>query len=159
MSPAVIDELTARVESDPMMTFYAVNKKGSLRSNASENPNAITWGAFPGKEIVQPTIVERISFLAWKDEAFRLGSDWARCYDVGSESRHLIDGVMENWYLVNIGKLPVCKACKHVLTATVDNDFRRSDAIFRLFDGMTVPGSDNGTNSTSNGTNGANGHA
>ena len=28
--------------------------------------NTVTWGIFPGKEIVQPTIIEEVSFLAWK---------------------------------------------------------------------------------------------
>lgn len=28
--------------------------------------NTVTWGVFPGKEIVQPTIIEEVSFLAWK---------------------------------------------------------------------------------------------
>jgi methylenetetrahydrofolate reductase (NADPH) len=104
--PVLIKELVKRIEATPDMTFYAVNKAGDLQTNApSDGPNAVTWGVFPGKEIVQPTIVETISFLAWKDEAFRLGSDWARCHSVASPSRHLIDGIMENWYLVNIGKL------------------------------------------------------
>lgn len=88
------------------MTFYAVDKNGDLRHNApSDGPNAVTWGVFPGKEIVQPTIVETISFMAWKDEAFRLGSDWADCHPAGSPSRQLIESIMNNWYLINIGKL------------------------------------------------------
>lgn len=28
--------------------------------------NAVTWGVFPGQEIVQSTIIERESFLSWK---------------------------------------------------------------------------------------------
>ena len=32
----------------------------------SQLPNAVTWGVFPGKEIVQPTVVDPISFLSWK---------------------------------------------------------------------------------------------
>ena len=28
--------------------------------------NAVTWAVFPGQEIVQSTIIEEISFLAWK---------------------------------------------------------------------------------------------
>jgi len=48
------------------ISYYAVNKAGDLRTNApNDGPNAVTWGVFPGKEIVQPTIVETISFLAW----------------------------------------------------------------------------------------------
>lgn len=106
VAPELIDELTRRIEKDPELTYYAVNKAGFLKSNASgDGPNAVTWGVFPGKEIVQPTIVETISFLAWKDEAFRLGTDWAHCHSNLSPSRHLIEEVMGSWYLVNIGKL------------------------------------------------------
>jgi methylenetetrahydrofolate reductase (NADPH) len=28
--------------------------------------NAVTWGVFPGREIVQPTVVDPTSFPAWK---------------------------------------------------------------------------------------------
>ena len=31
-----------------------------------QEPNAVTWGVFPGKEIIQPTVVDPISFLSWK---------------------------------------------------------------------------------------------
>lgn len=106
VAPELMPELITRINKDPELTYYAVNKAGVLTSNASgDGPNAVTWGVFPGKEIVQPTIVETISFMAWKDEAFRLGMDWAHCYDAPSPSRHLIEHMMANWYLVNIGKL------------------------------------------------------
>ncbi len=102
--PDVYPEVIARIEKNPDLTYYAVTKSGNLETNApSEGPNAVTWGVFPGKEIVQPTIVESISFLAWKDEAFQLGTDWARCYDADSSSRALISSIMETWYLINIG--------------------------------------------------------
>jgi methylenetetrahydrofolate reductase (NADPH) len=66
-SPAQFDELIKRIELDPAITYHAVNKQGDVRSNTSfEGPNAVTWGTFPGKEIVQPTIVEAVSFMAWK---------------------------------------------------------------------------------------------
>ena len=49
------------------MTYYVINKQGDLRTNThSDGPNAVTWGVFPNKEIIQPTIVEAISFMAWK---------------------------------------------------------------------------------------------
>ncbi len=103
--PELISEVIARVERDPDLTYYAVNNAGQLQSNAAgDGPNAVTWGVFPGKEIVQPTIVEAISFLAWKDEFFRLGRDWAHCYPATSPSRSLIESLMGSWYLVNIGK-------------------------------------------------------
>lgn len=105
VSPDLIDELISRIESDDDLTFYSVNKAGNLKTNApGDGPNAVTWGVFPGKEIVQPTIVETISFLAWKDEAFRLGLDWAHCHSALSPSRQLIEHMMATWHLVNIGK-------------------------------------------------------
>jgi methylenetetrahydrofolate reductase (NADPH) len=105
VSPLIINELISRIECDPELIYYAVTKSGALKTNApGDGPNAVTWGVFPGKEIVQPTIVETISFLAWKDEAFRLGIDWAHCHSTGSPSRILIQTIMDSWYLVNIGK-------------------------------------------------------
>lgn len=66
-SPENFSKLVAEISKDPSVTYYAVNKQGDLRTNTtSEGPNAVTWGVFPGKEIVQPTIVEQVSFMAWK---------------------------------------------------------------------------------------------
>ncbi|KAL9123973.1 MAG: hypothetical protein Q9217_006652 [Psora testacea] len=123
VSPDLISDLISRIQQNPTMTYYTVTKNGDLKTNApSDGPNAVTWGVFPGKEIVQPTIVETISFLAWKDEAYRLGTDWAKCHSAMSPSRRLIDEIMENWHLINI----------------VDNDFHQTHAIFNIFEGMAV---------------------
>lgn len=41
--------------------------QGNLRTSVEDDGrNAVTWGVFPGQEIVQTTIIERESFLAWK---------------------------------------------------------------------------------------------
>jgi hypothetical protein len=113
-----LDELVKRIERDPRITYYAVNRQGDLRTNThSEGPNAVTWGVFPGKEIIQPTIVEAVSFIAWKDEAFELGVQWASLYPEGSEPRKLIQQVMDTSYLVNI----------------VANDFKDGMSIFEPF--------------------------
>lgn len=114
VSPELISPLIDRIAEDAGVTFYAVNKDGDFRSNAvTDGPNAVTWGVFPGKEIVQPTIVETVSFLAWKDEAFRFGTDWAHCHPAQSVSRELINSIMDHWYLVNIGMdaSPMKKRC------------------------------------------------
>jgi methylenetetrahydrofolate reductase (NADPH) len=59
------------IEKDPNITFHAVNRRGDLHTNTySDGPNAVTWGVYPGKEIIQPTIVETVSFLAWKVDSF-----------------------------------------------------------------------------------------
>jgi methylenetetrahydrofolate reductase (NADPH) len=105
VSPEYISEIITRLERDPEFTYYAVNKDGDLKTNApNEGPNAVTWGVFPGKEIVQPTIVETVSFLAWKDEFYRLGQQWANCHAGVSPSRYVIQDVVDTWYLLNIGK-------------------------------------------------------
>lgn len=105
MSPEFIAEIITRIDRDADLTYYAVNKNGDLKTNSSgDGPNAVTWGVFPGKEIVQPTIVETVSFLAWKDEFYRLGQDWANCHASVSPARYVIEDLMETWYLINIGK-------------------------------------------------------
>jgi methylenetetrahydrofolate reductase (NADPH) len=126
VSPDIIDELIQRIERGPELTYYAVTKSGVLKTNApGDGPNAVTWGVFPGKEIVQPTIVETISFLAWKDEAFRLGMDWAHCHSTLSPSRHLIQSIMESWYLVNIGMRNDATSSSMSLTADRPNSAQR----------------------------------
>ncbi|KAF2455151.1 methylenetetrahydrofolate reductase 2 [Lineolata rhizophorae] len=123
VSPELIAELLTRVERDPDLTYYAVTRSGDLKTNApGEGPNAVTWGVFPGKEIVQPTIVETVSFLAWRDEFYRLGEDWAKCYPSNHPSRYVIEDLMDSWYLVNI----------------VHNDFHQTHGVFPLFDGLEV---------------------
>jgi methylenetetrahydrofolate reductase (NADPH) len=66
-SPEGLKHLLQQFETDDAVTWFAVDRKGVLQTNtSSEGPNAVTWGVFPEKEIIQPTIVEQMSFLAWK---------------------------------------------------------------------------------------------
>lgn len=73
----------------------AVNKEGNWISNANQtNVNAVTWGVFPGKEIVQPTVVDPASFMVWKDEAFEIWSrGWAQLFQESDPSRKLLEQV------------------------------------------------------------------
>ncbi|KAJ1922554.1 methylenetetrahydrofolate reductase (NAD(P)H) met13 [Tieghemiomyces parasiticus] len=129
VSPAALDRLISRIDrrqADPAstsaITYYAVNRRGDdLRSNTAGNdePNAVTWGVFPGQEIKQPTIVEAVSFMAWKDEAFELWQLWANLYPADSPSRATIQTITSDWYLVNL----------------VDNDFQKpTSEVFKLFE-------------------------
>ncbi|KAK5399377.1 methylenetetrahydrofolate reductase (NAD(P)H) met13 [Exophiala xenobiotica] len=119
--PSIIETVIERLNANKNLTYYAVNNQGKLLTNAKdEGPNAVTWGIFPNREVVQPTIVETVSFLAWKDEAFRLGEDWAKCYPAGSATRKLIEAIMAECYLVNI----------------VNNDFHQTREIFEVFEGL-----------------------
>jgi len=121
--PSIYEKLVDRVSKLPDLTYYAVTRTGELESNVpSEGPNAVTWGVFPGKEIVQPTIVESVSFLAWRDEAFQLGMDWAKCFDASSPSRKVVESIMTDWHLINI----------------VNNDFQDQTGIFKVFEGLEL---------------------
>ncbi|EMD39140.1 hypothetical protein CERSUDRAFT_112818 [Gelatoporia subvermispora B] len=118
VSPQLLDALLPHIERDVNITYYVINKRGDLRTNNhSDGPNAVTWGVFPGKEIVQPTIVEAISFMAWKDEAYELGQQWAKLYDPDTPTRKLITNIMDSYLLVNV----------------VHNDYKRPEAIFEPF--------------------------
>lgn len=110
-------ELLAKLEHNKWLSYFSVDKQGNLEmspGNDGTSPNAVTWGVFPGREIVQPTIVEKIAFLAWKDEAFRLADEWANCYDKASPSYKLLHDVAESWVLINI----------------VHNDFTNASGLF-----------------------------
>jgi len=100
----------------PSLTFHAINIKGESYTNTKDT-NAVTWGVFPGKEIIQPTVVDSASFVVWKDEAFGVWkSAWAHKYPQHSPSRVLLDSVINSFFLVNV----------------VDNNFVDGD-IFALF--------------------------
>lgn len=75
-----IDSFNKETDSSTI-TYYSVDNEGNLETNTKDNDiNAVTWGVFPGEEILQPTIVEQTSFLAWKDEVFRLLSEWVNIF-------------------------------------------------------------------------------
>ncbi|KAM4056078.1 methylenetetrahydrofolate reductase [Hirsutella rhossiliensis] len=92
--------------------FYATNAKGDFVSSDSSggvngasswsSTNAVTWGVFPGKEIVTPTIVEEVSFRAWGEEAFGIWGEWVKVYGRGSDSENLLNGIRDDIWLVNI---------------------------------------------------------
>ncbi|KAF9265689.1 MTHFR-domain-containing protein [Marasmius fiardii PR-910] len=83
--------------------WFAGNWKGECRGNVPEDGrNAVTWGVFPGQEIVQTTIIEKDSFLSWKEEAFSIWATWASFYRPGSQERELLDKVRKEMWLVSI---------------------------------------------------------
>ncbi|KAF8942761.1 hypothetical protein BGZ47_006164 [Haplosporangium gracile] len=144
----LIDRLKTRF---PNYTYNAINHSGSTSFHSTssklksrcrskhagadnedddgeeEVPNTVTWGVFPNHEIVQPTIVERSSFLAWKDEAFALWDQWAQCFENAEtegelnsarETRKVLDEVREEWFLMNV----------------VNNDYHEHHGVFDLFE-------------------------
>ncbi|CZT53040.1 probable methylenetetrahydrofolate reductase 2 [Rhynchosporium secalis] len=97
----------------PTVSWYASNASGSFLSSSPNGPeegdgngggstNAVTWGAFPGKEIITPTIIEEVSFRAWAEEAFGIWGEWGRVYGSRSVSKGVVDGCREGYWLVNV---------------------------------------------------------
>ncbi|XP_029410345.1 methylenetetrahydrofolate reductase isoform X2 [Nannospalax galili] len=86
------------------VNYHIVDVKGENITNAPElQPNAVTWGIFAGREIIQPTVVDPVSFMFWKDEAFALWIEqWGKLYEEESPSRMIIQYIHDNYFLVNL---------------------------------------------------------
>lgn len=86
----------------PEISWYMGTSSGTFESSEPrEAVHAVTWGSFPGKEIVTATMVEEVSFRAWVEEAFGIWGEWARCVR-GTGSRRFLREVREGWCLVNV---------------------------------------------------------
>merc|ERR1719463_296723 len=82
----MLKKIEAALKDHPYIAMMGINNAGELRgnipgiqtnqANTTSHVTAVTWGIFPGQEIQQPTVVDLNSFVAWKDEAFELWSDW-----------------------------------------------------------------------------------
>ncbi|KAG2433005.1 hypothetical protein HXX76_008732 [Chlamydomonas incerta] len=116
-SPEAWETMRAKLDAAPSITYLATTAAGSPSGNmAADAVNAVTWGVFPGKEVIQPTVVCAPSFAVWKDEAFELwASEWGALYEEGSASRALLAGIKDSWVLVSV----------------VDNDYVGGD-LFRV---------------------------
>ncbi|XP_075046335.1 methylenetetrahydrofolate reductase (NADPH) [Mixophyes fleayi] len=105
---------------EPRVNYHIVNVQGKNITNSTDlQPNAVTWGIFPGREIIQPTVVDPISFMYWKDEAFALWIEqWAKLYEEESPSRMIIQYIHDNYFLVNL----------------VDNDFPLENCLWQVIE-------------------------
>ena len=66
-SPDNFKKLREKLDAAPTVTYMAVNAEGEQHMNVQPSDvNAVTWGVFPAKEIVQPTVVDPQSFSIWK---------------------------------------------------------------------------------------------
>lgn len=100
---------TLLLSNSSSVSFLAMNAAGEFESSSRQyGTNAVTWGAFPGKEIITPTIIEEVSFRAWAEEAFGIWGEWVRVYGGaagrrnGSESARLLEQVRGGVWLVNV---------------------------------------------------------
>lgn len=112
--------LEAELARRPAITYHAVNLAGATRTNHSSNSvTALTWGVFPGKEIVQPTVVDpKVFQTIWKDEAFSLWHDRWIDLVTGASSKTFLEKCYNEYWLVNM----------------VDNDYVQGDLFAAFMD-------------------------
>mmetsp|Transcript_8171 Transcript_8171/g.27444 ORF Transcript_8171/g.27444 Transcript_8171/m.27444 type:complete len:385 (+) Transcript_8171:939-2093(+) len=133
-SPGNLDRLLEALGSHPSISLEAFNVNGGRRCvwtdslgqrnktdeanvNDDRHISAVTWGVFDGSEVLQPTIVDSLSFQIWSEEAMDMWkSVWASIYPERSESRSLIKKIHASYWHVYM----------------VDNDFVKGD-IFKVF--------------------------
>ena len=111
------------VDRFPTISYQAVNVEGTTHSNLRPDAvSAVTWGIFPGEEVIQPTVVDAKTFHVWKDEAFEIWlEEWAALYEEESTPRRLIEEIHDSYWLLNL----------------VENDYINGD-IFAIFRDLGV---------------------
>lgn len=104
VSPETWQTLLPKLKAADNIQFIATNSAGELTIDLLPDAvSAVTWGVFPGKEVVQPHVVDVDSFAVWSEEAFSLWSaEWGACYEEGSPSRTVLQDIAATWYLVSI---------------------------------------------------------
>lgn len=104
VAPSAVDALLTHLSTTPSISYLASTFSGEVKSNmAAEDVNAVTWGVFPNKEVVQPTVVCARSFKVWREEAFDLWvTEWGSLYEEGSASQALLKEIHDTWYLVSV---------------------------------------------------------
>ena len=115
-----LDILLNRIKKNKIqeLSYCAINNESNIITNCQNTTNAVTWGIFPNKQVVQPTIVDYESFLIWKNDAFKLWTnEWANIYDIDSESYKLVKNIHDTYYLVYV----------------VDNDYINGNIFEKLF--------------------------
>ena len=92
VSPKILQELLKVVNLRSNLSLFAVNQsKSSIISSEDKHVTAVTWGVFPNREIIQPTVFDPDVFLIWSEEAFSLWlKSWASLYDDETDSAGLL---------------------------------------------------------------------
>nr|CBX19675.1 methylenetetrahydrofolate reductase [Polytomella sp. Pringsheim 198.80] len=105
VAPEAFRSLLPVLQGKENVTYMASDVRGEIfHSNAAPGDvNAVTWGVFPGHELVQPFVATLPAFLSWRDEAFALwDEDWAALYPEGSVSRTVLKAIHDTYVLVSI---------------------------------------------------------
>lgn len=94
--------LKPRLDAHEQVTYFAGNAAGDFDASNEEGVNPVTWGAFTGKEIVTPTIIEAVSFRSWCEETWGTWREWQAIYKRGTATSRLLGELRRELWLVNV---------------------------------------------------------
>ncbi|ODV92185.1 hypothetical protein CANCADRAFT_30430 [Tortispora caseinolytica NRRL Y-17796] len=94
--------LKERLDSMPEgeVSYYACGSNPSTYVSTGNETNAVTWGIFPHREVLQPTVIEPLSFQTWSEEVFRAWKTWQSLFASHTKSFKLIQDIYDTYYLV-----------------------------------------------------------
>ena len=95
-SPENLVLLSEIFKKKSSLSYYAIDHSGNRAGSTNQHATALTWGVFPNKEILQPTIFDPSTFSVWSEEAFELWLTWACLYDDETDSSALIHEVQHS---------------------------------------------------------------
>ncbi len=125
-SPQLLQVILEVVRSRSNLSLYATDCNKQCMHSGPQGVTALTWGVFPNKEILQPTVFDSETFVVWSEEAFELWTQaWATLYDDETESCSLIYDIHDTYYLVAIidDEYTECE----LFTTIVEEMIRKSD--------------------------------
>ncbi|KIW29755.1 methylenetetrahydrofolate reductase [Cladophialophora immunda] len=96
---------TEKENTKPASPLQPADQKFSTSTSTaspSNTVNAVTWGVFPSREILTPTIIEAESFRAWAQEAYAIWNEWKRCFPRGSQEALFLEKMGRENVLVNV---------------------------------------------------------
>ena len=94
VSPEYLHYFQEVIGNYETLNMHAINANGKCIDNGHTGVTALTWGVFPNREILQPTIFDPESFVVWSKESFQLWKEgWASLYDDETESSELLHNV------------------------------------------------------------------
>lgn len=98
-----LNTLKPKLLSNEKAGYYLGDSRGGFESSLdTKSSNAVTWGVFPDREILQTTIIEEESFKAWRDEAFSIWLEWAKLYKKNTPSYKLLQQIHDDYLLVTV---------------------------------------------------------
>ena len=112
VSPSILPTVVEVFTKHPSLSYMGQNSSGSTtvsspdvgytvdtKNDTKDSVTALTWGVFPGREILQPTVVSMTAFRAWTEEAFSL---WLAPFDRGVAIPPIIQEIRDSWILLNV---------------------------------------------------------